>query len=54
MNEDDWVSKASQFLSSDLERAREATSENDLRVAIMDIHAALGSVFRGYLCTEHG
>ena len=49
MNEDDWVRRARQFLSSDLERARGATSENDLRVAIMDTHAALESVFRGYL-----
>jgi hypothetical protein len=54
MNSANWVRRARRFLNTDLERARGATSENDLRVAIMDTHAALESVFRGYLCTEHG
>jgi hypothetical protein len=53
MTNNDWIVRARQFLNTDARVARAARSEAELRTAVMDTHAALEDVLRGYLTVEY-
>lgn len=54
MAHSNWVDRARRFLDNELENSTRATTEPELRIAVMDIHAALEDVFRSYLDAKFG
>jgi hypothetical protein len=53
MVNNDWNTRARQFLSTEAPTAKAARSEAELRLAVTDTHAALEDVLRGYLTSEY-
>jgi len=54
MTPHDWVNRAHQFLDTDGVHCTSATTEAELRLAMMDIHSALDDTLRWYLTAEYG
>lgn len=44
-----WVVRARKFLNEDIEKLRTASTDLELRLSMMDSHAALENALRGYL-----